>query len=132
MLNQPFRASPSGPIIEGRTTDSGMVLGILPDGSIGLLSGDNVIWVGPPIDGIQDDWAAINDAVQLAPEGYIVRLRYSTLPYVCNSTTVVGRSNITLDLNGNTIQSRSEYSLSTCPIIVGVQAFPPVIALKRF
>jgi hypothetical protein len=93
-----------------------------------LGTADNVIWVGPPIDGVQDDWAAINDAVQAAPGGSIVRLRYSNLPYVCDSTTIVGKSHITLDLNGNTIVSRSEYSLSTCPIIVGVQAFPPVIA----
>jgi hypothetical protein len=88
---------------------------------------DNIVYVGPPVDGISDDWAAINAVVQDAPEGSIITFLPSQLPYICNSTTIVGRSNITLDFNGAKITSTSAYGLRNIPIIAGVQTAPPVI-----
>jgi hypothetical protein len=63
-----------------------------------------IVWAGPPIDGsTTDDWSAINTIVQAAPYGSTVKLRKSTLPYICNHTIIAARSNITLDLNGNIV-----------------------------
>jgi hypothetical protein len=79
----------------------------------------NVIYVGPPIDGIQDDWAAINTAVQVAPYGSIVRLTYSNTPYICNHTRIELKSAVTLALNHNTIKTTTAFGLATCPVGCG-------------
>jgi hypothetical protein len=83
-----------------------------------LTAASNVILVGPPIDGIADDWAAINDAVQAAPVGSTVRLIPSDTHYICDHTQVVGKSGVTLHIpTGCVVDTVTDFDLSMCPIL---------------
>jgi hypothetical protein len=100
----------SNPIIDGRAQTPTSVL--VANG----VDITNTVLVGPPIDGINDDWASVASAVASAPAGTTVRLRQSSTPYVCNHQSVVAKSGVTLDLRNTNIVSTTAFGLSTCPI----------------
>lgn len=131
-----IRISPSGPELAYPVADTGKVLTVDASGHVDPQPlpvpppNTDVIWVGPPIDGVQDDWHLVNAAMQSAPRGSTVRLRYSTTHWICNHTRVEYKSGVTLALNHNTIETTTAFGLATCPIGCGTGPTTTVMHLN--